>query len=70
MKDSHGRIIGHFDQHFTTYVIWEDNLGIHSQSVTRLASDKSFIHKLSKEDAFLLGYLLGSTHERMASIET
>lgn len=62
---SHSEIVGHFDKESSTYVMWRNLNGyIFSEQITTLTKRKYFLKQFSKKDIFLLGYLLGSEHER------
>lgn len=62
----HYEIVGHFDKQGSTYVIWRNSQGISfTDKVENLVNMRAFLLRLSTKDAFLLGYLLGTVHEKM-----
>lgn len=63
------RIVGHFDKNAITYLIWKNRRGeVYSDAILSLAKEKSFWKRLSKQDAFLFGCLLGAEQEKRISM--
>lgn len=59
------RIVGHFDKNASTYLIWQNRQGnTFYEPILSLAKQKAFWKKLSKQDAFLFGCLVGAEQEK------
>lgn len=62
------KIVGHFERHAATFILWKDQKGLlRSEKIQYLAQTKRFVKRLSSQDAFLLGYLFAQHHEKQLS---